>query len=71
MDSMKFVRVPKPEQLVDIKNTHNLWIPQVLHIVHKSYLLVFLLLLKFLFTAIHLDTNYHKKCFILGGQCTF
>ena len=47
LDSMEFVRVPKTEPPVDIQNTHDLLIPLVLHIVHKMYPFVFLLLLNF------------------------
>ena len=47
LDLMEFVRVPKPESLVDIQRVHDLWILKVLHIVYKLYHLVFLLLLIF------------------------
>ena len=45
LDSMEFVRAPKPEPPVDIKKTHDLWIHELLHIEHKLYPLVFLVLL--------------------------
>ena len=46
MDLMEFVKVPKPELPVDIQKTHDMWIPQVLHIVHK------LCPIEFLFTVV-------------------
>ena len=47
LDLTGSVKAPRPELPVDIQRSHDLWILQVLHIVHKSYLLGFLVIVGF------------------------